>query len=193
MARESRGDKARRQIRDLNAAGLSNAEIARQMGVNRSQITRYKKGETSPRKGGKGRNLTLLWKRTQKTIGKGGVVNLTSFFRRVWVKDYEPILPLAIEPLPTYSWPRNAPVSIQANFKDWIVVITEEDGTEIEQNRPDQILSSNFMEADQFQPNTTGEALLQKELEAYIARHGSYLRLKRAVMSDVLIRWGSND
>ena len=82
MARESRGDKARRQIRDLNAAGLSNAEIARQIGVNRSQITRYKKGETSPRKGGKGRKLTYLWKRTQKTIGKGGVVNFASFFSR---------------------------------------------------------------------------------------------------------------
>ena len=189
MARESRGDKARRQIRDLNAAGLSNAEIARQIGVNRSQITRYKKGETSPRKGGKGRNLTLLWKRTQKTIGKGGVVNLTSFFRRVWVRNYEPILPLAIEPLPTYSWPRNAPVSIQANFSKWIVVLNGE-----EQNRKDQILSSNFMASDQFQPNTTGEALLESLLLEYINRVKQYDgKLKEAVMSDVLIRWGSND
>lgn len=188
MARESRGEKARRQIRDLNAAGLSNAEIARRIGVNRSQITRYKKGETSPRKGGKGRKLTYLWKQTQKTIGKGGVVDLTSFFRRVWVDNYEPILPLAIEPLPTYTWPNNAPVSIQANFSEWIV---EVDG--VEQNRPDQILSSNFMSSQQFEAGTTGEALLRNELFAYIERNNNYLRLKRAVMSNVLIRWGSND
>jgi len=188
MARESRGEKARRQIRDLNAAGLSNAEIARRIGVNRSQITRYKKGETSPRKGGKGRKLTYLWKRTQKTIGKGGVVDLTSFFRRVWVNNYEPILPLAIEPLPSYTWPNNAPVSIQANFSEWIV---EVDG--IEQNRPDMILSSNFMSSQQFEAGTTGEALLQNELFTYIERNSNYLRLKRAVMSSVLIRWGSND
>ena len=189
MARESRGDKARRQIRDLNAAGLSNAEIARQMGVNRSQITRYKKGETSPRKGGKGRNLTLLWKRTQKTIGKGGVVNLTSFFRRVWVKNYEPILPLAIEPLPTYSWPRNAPVSIQANFSDWVLIV---DGIG-EVNYKDQILSSNFRESESMVSGATGEGLLEQMLFDYIEKTKRYQKLKYARMSQVLLRWGSND
>jgi len=189
MARESRGDKARRQIRDLNAAGLSNAEIARRIGVNRSQITRYKKGETSPRKGGKGRNLTLLWKRTQKVIGQGGTVNLTSFFRRIWVKDGEPILPLAIEPIPTYSWPTNAPISIVATFSDWILDI---DGIG-QVNYPDQILSSTFRESDSMSLGDTGEGQLESALLEYIDRTKNYQKLLLARMSQVILRWASND
>lgn len=121
MVRESRGEKARRQIMDLNISGLSNAEIARQIGVNRSQLTRWRSGQTSPRKGGKGGNLTRLWNRTNKVLGEGGRVNLSSFFRRVWVYKGEAQLPLTISTPPSYSWPPTAAVWITAYFSDWVL------------------------------------------------------------------------
>tara|TARA_R110002012_G_scaffold119092_2_gene268070 strand:- start:318 stop:851 length:534 start_codon:yes stop_codon:yes gene_type:complete len=131
MARESRGEKARRQILDLNISGLTDAEIARNLGVNRSTVGRWRKGQTSPRKGGKGGNLTRLWKRTDKALGEGGTVNLTSFFRRVWVQDGEAQLPLTIQPLPTYSFPPNAPVYMLAIFSDWINSLGENWGDKV--------------------------------------------------------------
>ena len=128
-------------------------------------------------------------KRTQKVIGPGGTVNLTSFFRKVWVKDGEPILPLTIEPLPTYSWPTNAPISIVATFSDWILDI---DGIG-EVNYPDQILSSTFRGSDSLSLGDTGEGQLESALTEYIERTKNYQKLILARMSQVILRWASND
>jgi len=177
MARESRGDKARRQITDLNISGLSDAEIGRRIGVNRSTVGRWRKGETEPRKGGKGGRLTRLWKRTDKDLGEGGTVNLTSFFRRIWVKDGEPQLPLTIQPLPTYQYPNNAPVYMLAIFSDWII--------ETGENWPDKVLRANLNAGE------TGEERITDALLGAMANQKSY-PLIYARMETVLLRRGAN-
>lgn len=177
MARESRGEKARRQIIDLNISGLSDAEIARRLGVNRSTVGRWRKGQTSPRKGGKGGNLTRLWKRTDKALGEGGTVNLTSFFRRVWVQDGEAQLPLTIQPLPTYSFPPNAPVYMLAIFSDWIL--------ETGENWPDKVLRVNLNVGD-----TGGDKITTALLEAMAAQANYPLVYAR--LDFVLLRRGAN-
>ena len=183
MARESRGEKARRQITDLNISGLSNAEIARQIGVNRSQLTRWRSGQTSPRKGGKGGNLTRLWNRTNKVLGEGGTVDLSSFFRRVWVKDSEAILPLNIKTLPTYNWPPNAPVSIMAKMSVWQL----ESGP----NWNDKILSSNFSGSLSLSHNSNGLIEITDALLTALSQM-VYDPIKYAVMDFVLLKWGKN-
>tara|TARA_R100000734_G_C3314586_1_gene106212 strand:+ start:260 stop:823 length:564 start_codon:yes stop_codon:yes gene_type:complete len=187
MARETRSERAIRQIADLNASGISDAEIARRIGVNRSTIGRWRKGEVSPKKRGKGGRLTRLWNRSDKVIGAGGTVNLTSFFRRVWVKDGEPILPLAIKPLPTYSWPQNAPVSIIANFSSWI---HEVDGGQVEY--APKTLSSTFRDSDSLTLGDTGEGQMTDALLEYMQRTANY-PLIFARMEFVLLRRGENE
>lgn len=177
MARESRGEKARRQITDLNISGLSDAEIGRRLGVNRSTVGRWRKGQTSPRKGGKGGNLTRLWKRTDKALGEGGTVNLTSFFRRVWVQDGEAQLPLTIQPLPTYSFPPNAPVFMLAKFSDWIL--------ETGENWPDKSLRANLNLGE-----TGGDKITTALIDAMLAQ--SNYPLIYARMDFVLLTWGKN-
>ena len=177
MARESRGLKARRQIADLNASGFTNADIAREINRNRSTVGRWAEGQTSPRKG-TGGALTRLWKRVAKVLGPGGTVNLTSFFRRVWVLDKQAILPLAIESLPTYSWPPNAAVSISAHFSDWVVDYGGDKGLI---NIRDKVLSSTFKGAMSMKINSTGEPeitdALLKALEAQKSYPVEYARI----------------
>jgi hypothetical protein len=185
MARESRGDKARRQIIDLNISGLSDAEIGRRIGVNRSTVGRWRKGETKPRKGGKGGRLTRLWKRTDKVLGQGGTVNLTSFFRRIWVKDGEPQLPLTIQTLPTYQFPNNAPVYVLAKFSDWIVDFPQY-GVE---NWNDKMLRANI------KSDSDIEGLLSSELIGAIKtirRESADGKVIFARMEFVLLRRGAN-
>ena len=177
MARESRGEKARRQITDLNISGLSDAEIGRRLGVNRSTVGRWRKGQTSPRKGGKGGNLTRLWKRTDKALGEGGTVNLTSFFRRVWVQDGEAQLPLTIQPLPTNSFPPNAPVYMLAIFSDWIL--------ETGENWPDKVLRVNLNLGE-----TGGDKITTALLDAMAAQANYPLVYAR--LDFVLLRRGAN-
>ncbi len=177
MARESRGEKARRQILDLNISGLSDAEIGRRIGVNRSTVGRWRKGETEPRKGGKGGNLTRLWKRSDKALGEGGTVNLTSFFRRVWVQDGEARLPLTIQPLPTYSFPTNAPVYMLAIFSDWIL--------ETGENWPDKVLRVNLNLGE-----NGGDKITNALLDAMAAQANYPLIYAR--IDFVLLRRGKN-
>ncbi len=176
MARESRGEKAQRMIQDLNISGISNAEIARIIGKNRSTVGRWLKGQTSPRKGTGGR-LTRLWKRSDKALGEGGTVNLTSFFRRVWVQDGEAQLPLTVEPLPTYSFPTNSPVYMLAIFSDWILDTGE--------NWPDKVLRTNLNLGED-----GGNNITQALLEAMAAQ--SNYPLIYARMETVLLRRGMN-
>jgi len=176
MARESRGEKARRQIADLKASGFSFAEIGRQIGKDRSTVMRWAKGTTSPRKG-TGGSLTRLWKRTDKALGEGGTVNLTSFFRRVWVQDGEAQLPLTIQPLPTYSFPPNAPVYMLAIFSDWIL--------ETGENWPDKVLRVNLNVGD-----TGGDKITTALLEAMAAQANYPLVYAR--LDFVLLRRGAN-
>jgi len=176
MARESRGEKARRQIADLKASGFSFAEIGRQIGKDRSTVMRWAKGTTSPRKG-TGGSLTRLWKRTDKALGEGGTVNLTSFFRRVWVKDGEAQLPLTIQPLPTYSFPPNAPVYMLAIFSDWILQTGE--------NWPDKVLRVNLNVGD-----TGGDKITTALLDAMAAQANYPLVYAR--LDFVLLRRGAN-
>ena len=183
MVRESRGEKARRQIIDLNISGLSNAEIARRAGVHRSQVGRWLKGQTNPRKGGKSGNLTRLWKRTNKVLGEGGTVNLSSFFRRVWVKDSEAILPLNIATLPTYNWPPNAPVAIMAKMSYWEL----ESGI----NWDDKILSSNFSGSLGMKHNSNRLTEITDALLTALAEM-VYDPVRHAAMDFVLLRWGKN-
>lgn len=175
MARESRGDKARRQIIDLRVSGFTDAEIARRIGVNRSTVGRWRKGETSPKKRG-GVKLSNLWKRTDKVLGEGGTVNLTSFFRRIWVNDGEPQLPLATSPLPTYQFPNNAPVYMLAIFSDWII--------ETGENWPDKVLRANL------NSNETGEEKITTALLDAMLAQANY-PLIYARMQTVLLRRGS--
>ena len=176
MARESRGEKARRQIIDLNISGLTDAEIARRIGVNRSTVGRWRKGQTEPRKN-RGGGLTRLWKRTDKALGEGGTVNLTSFFRRVWVKDGEAQLPLTIQPLPTYSFPPNAPVYMLAIFSDWIL--------ETGENWPDKVLRVNLNLGE-----TGGDKITTALLDAMAAQANYPLVYAR--LDFVLLRRGAN-
>jgi len=176
MARESRGEKARRQIADLKASGFSFAEIGRQIGKDRSTVMRWAKGTTSPRKG-TGGSLTRLWKRTDKALGEGGTVNLTSFFRRVWVKDGEAQLPLTIQPLPTYSFPPNAPVYMLAIFSVWILQTGE--------NWPDKVLRVNLNVGD-----TGGDKITTALLDAMAAQANYPLVYAR--LDFVLLRRGAN-
>lgn len=185
MARESRGEKARRQIIDLNISGLTDAEIARRIGVNRSTVGRWRKGQTEPRKN-RGGGLTRLWKRTDKALGEGGTVNLSSFFRRVWVQNGEAQLPLTIQPLPTYSWPTNAPVSIVAKMSNWELASGA--------NWGDKMLSSTFSGSPAMIRGSTGEDEITEALliamEAMTA--GSDDPLIYASMEFVLLRRGKN-
>lgn len=186
MARESRGEKARRQILDLNISGLSDAQIARDLGVNRSTVGRWRKGQTSPKKGGKGGKLTRLWKRTDKRLGEGGTVNLTSFYRRVWVSKGQPQLPLALETPPTYSWPANAPVSIMATFSSWIHRYPEG-----EVDFAPKVLSSTFRDSESLSRGSNGESALTDALIQAMTSTQNY-PLIYAEMSAVLLKWGKN-
>jgi len=185
MARESRGVKARRQITDLRISGFTDAEIARQIGVNRSTVGRWRKGETEPRKN-TGGGLTRLWKRTDKALGEGGTVNLTSFFRRVWVSKEAPQLPLDIETPPTYSWPANAPVSIVARFSDWVHSYPEGD-----YNIRDKVLSTTFQNTSSLSRGSNGVQEITEALLNALAATKNY-PISYAKMSSVILRWGSN-
>lgn len=176
MARESRGDKARRQIIDLRISGLSDAEIARRIGKSRQTVYRWRTRRSEPRKRG-GARLSRLWKRTDKVLGEGGTVNLTSYFRRIWVKDGEPQLPLAIQPLPTYSFPNNAPVYMLAIFSDWILITGE--------NWTDKVLRANLNLGD-----TGGERITSALFAAMEAQKNYPLIFAR--IETVLLRRGAN-
>lgn len=186
MARESRGDKARRQIQDLNLSGMTDADIGRAINRNRSTVGRWRKGQTDPRKG-QGGGLTRLWKRATKQIGKGGTVDLTSFFRRVWVRRFEAIFPLNLRTVPTYNFPPNAPVWITAYFSDWVL----ENG----QNWNTGFLAKSLRVDLRLGEN--GVAGLERELIAAMKKivksKGDDYRVKYARIRDVLLKRGKND
>ena len=186
MARESRGEKARRQILDLNISGLTDAEIARNLGVNRSTVGRWRKGQTSPRKGGKGGNLTRLWKRTDKALGEGGRVNLSSFFRRVWVLKGEAQLPLTLGTPPTYSWPPTAAVWITAYFSDW-VLSNGQNWNDVDTEKSlkvDLALGEN---------GAAGlESALLEAMAKLVTSKGDDFRVEYVEMRDVILKRGMN-
>ena len=181
MTRESRGAKARQQIIDLNIAGLSDAEIGRRIGKNRSTVGRWRKGETSPQKYGGG-GLSRLWNREEAAgrlkIGAGGTVNLTDFFRKVWVKDGEVVEPLNLSPVPSYSFPSNAAVSIIAKFSDWLLITGE--------NWPDKTIVANVS------IGSNGVSEITSALYDAMERQKNY-PLIFARISFVLMRRGAND
>jgi len=185
MARESRGEKARRQIADLKASGFSFAEIGRQIGKDRSTVMRWAKGTTSPRKG-TGGNLTRLWRRTDKALGEGGRVNLSGFFRQVWVLKGEAQLPLALDPPPTYSWPPTAAVWITAYFSDW-VLSNGQNWNDVDTEKSlkvDLSLGEN---------GASGlEAALLEAMSKLVTSKGDDFRVEYAKMSYVILKRGKN-
>jgi len=189
MGRESRGERARRQLKDLRASGFSDAEIANSLGLNRSTVFRTRTGRTEPAKGGYGRRLTFLYNRVNRnvglTLGEGGIVNLTGLFRRIWVQGGDIQTPLNLDPVPNYQFPNNAPVWVNAYFSEWRLNNGENYSTKYEEK-------SLKCELTQGQDIPTSlESCLSDAMSRIEGSRNNDIKLDKAVMSAVLLKRGA--
>lgn len=110
------------RLKDLRAEGVSYAQIGRDLGVSRSLVSRWAKGERTPSRN-KRESIYRRWRKLDKRLrNKGATVNLTSYFRRVWVKNGVIQTPLNYRNIPSYDFPNNAGVRILVVFREIIVL-----------------------------------------------------------------------
>lgn len=164
------------RLKDLRAGGLSYAELARQLGVDRSTISRYASGKRNAPADVR-EKIYRRWRRTDKTLrNPGAVVDLSNYFRRIWF-DGTPNLPLAYRNVPPYGFPPSAPVVITSRFTFEII-----DVGGFEKNEG----SFNV----NIEPNgDIGEAVQTRFLEFVEKAQTSFKRLLKVRREAVVIRW----
>ena len=111
------------RIRDLKGSGVSYAEIARSLGVNRSTVMRWAKGQTRPTLSKNQREkIYRKWRKAPKSLRNSGAnVSLDEYFKRVWYDSNGLNLPLNYRPIPNYDFPNQASVRVLAVFNASIV------------------------------------------------------------------------
>lgn len=176
----ARGPLAQSRISDLRIAGLSYSQIAKSTGVTPTTIKSWESGKTSPRNQYKAANLGRLWTRTRKTtglsIGPSGRVNLTRYFRQVWIREEVPQLPLDLKEPPRYRFPNESRVNITARFSIWIIR-----GPAGEERIEDKFFSATV------RPGSNGVSEITFKLLQVIEQHKNY-PVKFAKMETVVLR-----
>jgi len=164
------------RLRDLKAGGLSYAELGRQLGVDRSTVSRWASGKRTPPPKVR-RRIYGRWRRTEKRLrNPGAVVDLSGYFRRVWFQD-GPRLPLAYRNVPPYSFPSTAPVVVTARY---IMTFIDVGGLEESEGSFNVTLEPN---------QDIGQAVEQRFLEFVEKAQTSFRRLLKVVRQAVVLRW----
>tara|TARA_R100000734_G_C3286217_1_gene78874 strand:+ start:200 stop:733 length:534 start_codon:yes stop_codon:yes gene_type:complete len=105
------------RLKDLKAQGLSYAQLARELKVSRSLVSRWASGERTPSSKAK-RSIYGRWRRIDKRLRNPGArVDLSGYFRKVWFKDGVVFKPFNYRNVPPYNFPNNAAVVITVRFE----------------------------------------------------------------------------
>ena len=105
------------RLRDLKAGGLSYAELGRQLGVDRSTVSRWASGKRTPDRRTRER-VYGRWRRSDKRLrNPGAVVDLSGYFRRVWFDYPNAFRPYNYRSVPRYNFPNNAAVVVTVRFE----------------------------------------------------------------------------
>lgn len=164
------------RLRDLKAQGKSYAQLGRELGVDRSTVSRWASGKRTPPSNVR-EKVYGRWRRSEKRLrNPGAVVDLSSYFRRLWFDD-GPIVPLAYRNVPSYSWPSNAPVIVTTRF---MMKVSDVGGLE----ELEGSLNINVV------PNgDIGSAVEEQFLEFIVKAQTSFQRVLNVVKEAVVLRW----
>ena len=164
------------RLRDLRASGKSYAQLGRELGVDRSTVSRWASGKRTPSRNVR-EKVYRRWRKSEKSLrNPGAVVDLSNYFRRVWYDD-GPIVPLAYRNVPPYSWPSNAPVIVTARF---VMTVNDVGGLEELDGSLNVNVSSN---------GDIGTAVEEQFLEFIVKAQTSFKRILKVVREAVVLRW----
>jgi len=170
-------DLIRSRLRDLQDAYGSYAALARSMGVNRSTVARWASGSRRPSKRDR-RRINERWRRSDKRLrNEGAVVNISSYFKRIWYDNGQIKTPLNYRRVPTWDFPNSAPVVITWKVKAEIVDVGGFETLDVVRNVP---ISSTESIAQ----------AVEESFEEFVEKSKTSFRdLLKVVRDQVLIRW----
>ena len=167
------------RLRDLRAQGLSYAQLARELGVDRSTVSRWAAGKRTPDARTRER-VYGRWRRRDKTLRNPGArVDLSGYFRRVWFENGSIATPFNYRNVPPYGFPNNAGVVITVRFE---LTLVDEGGI----NKQEAALNMNYP------PNGDIAQIVDARFQEYFNKwltdykEGTLLKF---VMRAVVLRW----
>lgn len=164
------------RLKDLRAEGLSYAELGRQLGVDRSTVSRWASGKRQPSAKVR-RRIYERWRRRDKRLrNPGAVVDLSGYFRRVWY-DERPILPIAYRKVPPYDFPASAAVVATARYT---MTFIDVGGLEESEGSFNITIGPN---------EDIGRAVQDRFLEFVEKAQTSFRRLLKVRREVVILRW----
>lgn len=171
------------RLKDLRAEGLSYAELASRLKVDRSTVSRWASGKRTPSANMRER-VYSRWRRLDKRLrNAGAVVDLSGYFRRIWFDDGAPNLPLAYRRVPPYDFPPSAAVVVTSRFT---IEFIDDGGFESNEGALNVTIEPN---------QDIGAAVQERFLEFVVKAQspttagGSDLRLLKVKMEAVVLRW----
>lgn len=164
------------RLKDLRAEGLSYADLARQLGVDRSTVSRWASGKRTPPANVRERVYSRWRRRDKRLRNAGAVVDLSAYFRRIWF-DGAPNLPLAYRRVPLYDFPASAAVVVTSRFT---LEFIDVGGFESNEGSFNVTIEPN---------QDIGAAVEERFLEFVLKAQTSFRRLLKVRMEAVVLRW----
>ena len=170
-------DLIRSRLRDLQDSYGSYAALARSMGVNRSTVARWASGVRKPSKRDR-RRINDRWRRSSKRLrNEGAVVNISSYFKRIWYDNGQIKSPLNYRNVPNWSFPNSAPVVVTWKVKADIVDVGGFETLDVVRNVA-------------ISPTDSIAQAVQESFEGFVEKSKTSFRdLIKVVRDQVLIRW----
>lgn len=170
-------DLIRSRLRDLQDTYGSYAALARSMGVNRSTVARWASGSRTPSDRDR-RRIYDRWRRSQKRLrNEGAVVNISSYFKRIWYENGQIQTLLNYRNVPTWDFPNSAPVVVTWKVKAEIVDVGGFETLDVVRNVP-------------IGPTDSIAQAVEESFEEFVEKSKTSFRdLLKVVRDQVLIRW----
>lgn len=165
------------RLKDLRAQGLSYAQLARELGVDRSTVSRWASGKRTPDARTRER-VYGRWRRRDKTLRNPGArVDLSSYFRRIWYENGAIQAPLNYRTIPPYGFPSSAAVVLTLRFS---ATISDVGGIET--------LETTINET--YAPGGDIGAIVESRFADYVSKAAtSFRQLLKVRREAVVLRW----
>ena len=165
------------RLRDLRAQGLSYAQLARELGVDRSTVSRWAAGKRTPDARTRER-IYGRWRRRDKTLRNPGArVDLSGYFRRVWFENGAIASPLNYRNVPPYGFPSSAAVVLTIRFTATISDIGGIENLETTIN-------------ETYSPNGDVASIVETRFSQYVEKAAtSFRQLLKVRREAVVLRW----